>query len=608
MSQVQNLIQMFMNRASAPAASIKGADAKSFTPSEKITAPFHAKVVASHAQLAANSAKPKTSESTHSPDKIKAVTPTKQKMAVHTENGKTFKPDGNSFSPKVKSPSLKIEKRVQKNAAGEVKTSESKDTATGEKSDANVDAKSTDVQTQNGKAEAALRNRLEKMGVTATDEQLSDSEFLKDMLQLLQSMLPNVSTPVPLSPSSGEESQTQASETLPTGNAPSIAEGANQDALSPTLPDAQEAIGSLETASEKDSGPLVGMGGAQNPISEKADPFGTNKQSTSKDLADLIQDRLVEIAKASKPQNTDQTISTRIAQDSGQQNWQGIGMHEVDGMPSSDPAVTGELDRLRVLQAAAMNATGAGESESIHTQAHGSNDENDPTKDIGSVSTSPVDKVATHLHQEGQSGDFERNKEQAPSAQNTILPDGPVVAKDGPAGIVFHNNLDHIRGTEQTATAEQIRAPHAPAFDQGILQQISKKLTAITLRNAGEISIQLEPENLGKIRVRLGLKDGIMTARIGVENENVRQIVEANLANLRETLENQGITLQGLDVSVDHQHSSLFNPEGSNSEAFFHRHIKDQSATKGSELPASEITPESDTGRRWGYNTLEYIG
>ncbi len=608
MSQVQNLIQMFMNRATTPPASIKGTEAKPVKHAEKTSAPFHAKVVASHAQLAANSAAFKSSETSRSPDKMNGATPSKQKMATHTEKGKAVKPNGNSVSPKIKSTVPKIEKSIPKKTAVEVKANESKDFGTVKKSDTDVKAKSADIQDQNGKAEAALRNRLEKMGITATDEQLSDTEFLKDMLQLLQSMLPNCSGPVPQGHSNGEESQSEASENVVAGNSPSIVEGANAEVLSSTLPDEQDSIDLTETATEKDSGPLVGMGGAQNPIFDKADPLGINKQSTDKDLADLIQDRLVEIAKAAKSQNTDQTLSTRISQDSSQQNWQGIGIHDADGMPSSDPVAMGELDRLRILQAAALNAGGAAESESIHTQSHASTEDNDPINDIGSVSISPVDKAAAHLHQEGQSGDFEGNKEQTPSAPNSILPDGQVVAKDGPAGIVFHNGLSQIRGTEQPAIAESIRAPHAAAFDQGILQQISKKLTGITLRNAGEISIQLEPENLGKIRVGLGLKDGIMTARIGVENENVRQIVEANLSNLRETLENQGITLQGLDVSVDQHHSSLFNPEGSNSEAFFHRHTKNDMSTNNSELPDLEISPESDTGRRWGYNTLEYIG
>ncbi|MEO6097655.1 MAG: hypothetical protein ABIW76_19155, partial [Fibrobacteria bacterium] len=72
---------------------------------------------------------------------------------------------------------------------------------------------------------------------------------------------------------------------------------------------------------------------------------------------------------------------------------------------------------------------------------------------------------------------------------------------------------------------------------------------------------------------------------------------------------NQGIKLQGLEVSVDQRQSSLFNPDGRNSESFFHHHGRSHSGTDGlaENIPFTSA-PESDTGRRLGYNTMEYIG
>jgi flagellar hook-length control protein FliK len=126
-----------------------------------------------------------------------------------------------------------------------------------------------------------------------------------------------------------------------------------------------------------------------------------------------------------------------------------------------------------------------------------------------------------------------------------------------------------------------------------------------------EISIQLSPEHLGKVRVSLEMKEDGMSARIAVENDSVRKQVESNLASLKDALKDQGIQLQGLEVSVDQRHGSLFNPDGSNAESFFRQQGRGEAGGRGglSDEPAPlDSAPESDTGRRWGYNTMEYIG
>jgi flagellar hook-length control protein FliK len=95
-----------------------------------------------------------------------------------------------------------------------------------------------------------------------------------------------------------------------------------------------------------------------------------------------------------------------------------------------------------------------------------------------------------------------------------------------------------------------------------------------------------------------------------VESDHVRKQVEDGLASLKDALANQGIKLQGLEVSVDQRHGSLFNPDGSNAESFFHRQHRGGNGGNeaAQEVAPFESAPETDTGRRWGYNTMEYIG
>jgi flagellar hook-length control protein FliK len=145
----------------------------------------------------------------------------------------------------------------------------------------------------------------------------------------------------------------------------------------------------------------------------------------------------------------------------------------------------------------------------------------------------------------------------------------------------------------------------AQVHEQTVLAQIARKMSALGLRGTEEIRIQLEPEHLGRIRIALEMRDGGLTARIAVENESVRQIVDANMAGLRTSLEEQGVKIQGMEVSVDQKHASLFNPDGSNAREFFRQ--RGQGGSDGGIEGAQEDAAEPDTGRRMGYNTMEYI-
>lgn len=65
-----------------------------------------------------------------------------------------------------------------------------------------------------------------------------------------------------------------------------------------------------------------------------------------------------------------------------------------------------------------------------------------------------------------------------------------------------------------------------------------------------EIEIQLKPEYLGKVAIRLSLENGIMTARFLIENHQVARMVDSNLPQLKQTLEDQGVRFEQVQVEV----------------------------------------------------------
>lgn len=65
-----------------------------------------------------------------------------------------------------------------------------------------------------------------------------------------------------------------------------------------------------------------------------------------------------------------------------------------------------------------------------------------------------------------------------------------------------------------------------------------------------EIELQLKPEYLGKLAIRLTLENGAMTAKFVVESYQVSKMLEQNLPQLRQTLADQGIRFDQAQVEV----------------------------------------------------------
>lgn len=91
--------------------------------------------------------------------------------------------------------------------------------------------------------------------------------------------------------------------------------------------------------------------------------------------------------------------------------------------------------------------------------------------------------------------------------------------------------------------------------------KIEQPLNKADLPEGGSFRISLTPESLGKIDVQLDVIQDRMVARMMVESPIAKQVVEANLDNLKETLHQSGIKVENIAVNISSQNdnSSLLN-------------------------------------------------
>jgi len=92
-------------------------------------------------------------------------------------------------------------------------------------------------------------------------------------------------------------------------------------------------------------------------------------------------------------------------------------------------------------------------------------------------------------------------------------------------------------------------------FEKDILNQIQNQLQSRNIGNIrhSEIHFSLKPEHLGDVSMRLIMENNVLTAKIKVENQDVKQAIESNFAQLERDLNNQGIKVQKVEVTLKNE-------------------------------------------------------
>lgn len=128
-----------------------------------------------------------------------------------------------------------------------------------------------------------------------------------------------------------------------------------------------------------------------------------------------------------------------------------------------------------------------------------------------------------------------------------------------------------------------------------IVRQVVEQIKVMTTQQLSSIEVMLNPENLGKVHVAVTAKQGIVTAQLTAQNEQVKAALENQMTALKEQFNNQGVKVEAVEITVQsHGFESEQNLEGNNSnqaqqEKKSHRKL-DLSSLEG--LDESDMTSE----------------
>ncbi len=107
------------------------------------------------------------------------------------------------------------------------------------------------------------------------------------------------------------------------------------------------------------------------------------------------------------------------------------------------------------------------------------------------------------------------------------------------------NVAAQLAKTFETAFANEVNVKPAD-----IVRQVVDSIKLNVTSQLKSMEIALNPENLGKVNLLVSVREGVVTAKIVAENEQVKKALEGQLNILKENMSNQGLKVEAVEVTV----------------------------------------------------------
>lgn len=116
----------------------------------------------------------------------------------------------------------------------------------------------------------------------------------------------------------------------------------------------------------------------------------------------------------------------------------------------------------------------------------------------------------------------------------------------------FHANVHQQEpaGNVQAPQNLSAEAPLPQIHMQDVIDQIVEYTRVNLSEDVKSIEMQLNPANLGKVYLHVSEKQGAITAQLTAQNENIKEALVQQAAILKDNLNQQGIKVDAVEVSV----------------------------------------------------------
>lgn len=109
---------------------------------------------------------------------------------------------------------------------------------------------------------------------------------------------------------------------------------------------------------------------------------------------------------------------------------------------------------------------------------------------------------------------------------------------------------DSIIQSMKDSFADIVTEDTSRVSEADIVNQVIDQIKLSSGRELASIEVMLNPERLGSVHVTVTAKNGILSAQIAAQNEQVKTALENQVTALKENFQNQGIKVEAVEITV----------------------------------------------------------
>jgi flagellar hook-length control protein FliK len=169
-----------------------------------------------------------------------------------------------------------------------------------------------------------------------------------------------------------------------------------------------------------------------------------------------------------------------------------------------------------------------------------------PADGDASAQTQAVNASEKETGKESGEDDDSRGKSDDKTGQRPVVSETVQTVKAATPLVQYQT----VQDTRQAAAVITEKTPEVPVKTSELINQVIEKAKVVLSPDKSEMVMDLKPDSLGKLSLKVVTENGIVMAKFVADSQQVREILESNMQLLKDSLEKQGMSVQGFSVSV----------------------------------------------------------
>ena len=205
---------------------------------------------------------------------------------------------------------------------------------------------------------------------------------------------------------------------------------------------------------------------------------------------------------------------------------------------------------------------------------------------------------------------FESNADSEMSKNITRNDNKEQVSKEHTSEAFFDKFISNLEKSLGVKEGDLINEMSHVREMREVVEQIVDKLKVHINKDSTTMTINLTPDELGKVELSVTSKNGVMTAQFIVESKTAKEAIENGLPALIEKFEHQGLKVEAVEVSIADYNMSKDNGKHKGSEEYDYHDKKRKKSGKISLEAIDDIAEEEvqiTRSKSENTTTIDYV-